>query len=199
MRSPTNASTSEECPEANDISLPIRPKAADVTLPLASRKCRATRGRSRTLGAPGDFANLHQLLTRETEVEGLHRALAESREEALLAARIGQTLLERNQEMDAEIERKDIAVSALWMILAVLLRMLTLHPLDAVVACMCSCQVAPSMRNTKRKRSRAGSKAHTIRFACLRLRASRQSTKPSDSLTNSNTTGAAHDVLNQKC
>lgn len=67
--------------------------------------------RLRTLSSPGVFTAGELLMPIEEEVASLHRALAESREEAQLAARIGQTLLERNQEMDAEIERQDIAVS----------------------------------------------------------------------------------------
>ncbi|KAJ0407776.1 hypothetical protein ATCC90586_003278 [Pythium insidiosum] len=67
--------------------------------------------RSVTIVAAGEL-ELEQL-QRQRAVDELHdelesksKALEESQEEALLAARIGQTLLQRNQEMGAEIENR---------------------------------------------------------------------------------------------
>ncbi|KAJ0403183.1 hypothetical protein P43SY_005177 [Pythium insidiosum] len=67
--------------------------------------------RSVTIVAAGEL-ELEQL-QRQRAVDELHdelesksKALEESQEEALLAARIGQTLLQRNQEMGAEIESR---------------------------------------------------------------------------------------------
>lgn len=45
-----------------------------------------------------------------SELECKKKALEESQEEACLAARIGQTLLERNEEMNAKIESTAIEV-----------------------------------------------------------------------------------------
>lgn len=129
MRSPRRATRDEERPEAGEHGGPSTLQATSSQRQLASKTppavdCRSPRAkgiapmhfRSRTLSSPGDLSGELLLAsaplpgTMEDEVASLHRALAESREEAQLAARIGQTLLERNQEMDAEIERQDIAV-----------------------------------------------------------------------------------------
>jgi hypothetical protein len=122
MRSPRRAARGEEQPETAEHGAAATQEASK-TLPAVDCRSPRTKGvnpmhfRSRTLSSPADYSG--ELLlqatapppgTMEEEVESLHRALAESREEAQLAARIGQTLLERNQQMDAEIERQDIAV-----------------------------------------------------------------------------------------
>ncbi|TMW56513.1 hypothetical protein Poli38472_006523 [Pythium oligandrum] len=69
--------------------------------------------RSQTIMGTGDV-ELEQL-QRQIVLEALHaelesknRALEECQEEAQLAARIGQTLLQRNQEMGAEIETQSM-------------------------------------------------------------------------------------------
>lgn len=122
MRSPRRAARGEERPETTEHGAAVTLEAAKAPLGVDCRSPRAKGAnpmhfRSRTLSSPADYsgellmqATVPPLGAMEEEVASLHRALAESREEAQLAARIGQTLLERNQQMDAEIERQDIAV-----------------------------------------------------------------------------------------
>jgi hypothetical protein len=69
--------------------------------------------RSQTIVVAGELERDHIQKSKaveelHTELESKCKALEESQEEAQLAARIGQTLLQRNQEMGAEIESKAI-------------------------------------------------------------------------------------------
>ncbi|DAZ99987.1 TPA: hypothetical protein N0F65_001991 [Lagenidium giganteum] len=76
---------------------------------------RSSHRRSQTIVAAGDLEM--EQLEKHKEVEELHselqftsKALEESQEEAWLAARIGQTLLQRNHELDVESELKFVHV-----------------------------------------------------------------------------------------
>lgn len=87
-----------------------------VVLATDSRgKSRPRHRRSLSIGFAGeiDLAQLQKMKEVEdlySELECKKKALEESQEEACLAARIGQTLLERNEEMNAEIESTAIEV-----------------------------------------------------------------------------------------